>query len=109
MIKYLTQIAAAITDPCLEGYVGSGECPRASNTDILGLVNDVVGWFSIAIGILAVIFIIISGIQLTTSRGNSDKVKRAQRTLLYSVIGLAVAILANVIISIVVNTAGSLF
>ncbi|MDL2328069.1 pilin [Ruminococcaceae bacterium OttesenSCG-928-A11] len=103
MNKFLSSLAAIeITNPCEQGYVGVDECP-GSNTqafDVFSLLNDIITWLTIAIGIAAILFIIISGIQLSTSSGDSDKVKRAKRTLLYSVIGLIVAILANVIVNL---------
>lgn len=90
-----------IADPCSEyGAVG---CVESESSDLLGLAESVVTWLTIAIGVLSVVFIIISAIQIITSGGDAEKVKRARRTLLYSIIGLIVAILAGVITSLVFN------
>lgn len=54
-----------------------------------------------AAGVLAFIFIIISGIKIVTSSGDSKKLASASATLLYAIIGLAVAILALIILRVV--------
>jgi len=103
----LKLFAADITNPCDE-FPNLDGCPKGGNeSNLIDLVSNIVTWLTIAIGILSVVFIIISAIQIMTSSGDADKVKRGQRTLLYSVIGLVVAIMADVIISIVFNVAGS--
>lgn len=107
-MNYLTTFAATITDPCKEGYVGEDKCPTGgSESNIFSLVENLVTWLTIAIGILSVVFIIVSAIQITTSGGDAEKVKKARRTLLYAVIGLVVAILAGVIVSIIFNVSDS--
>lgn len=112
MKRFLNLLAATITDPCdyNDGALDLDGCPDGGNeANLIALINNITNWLTIAIGIAAVVFIIISGLQMTSSSGDPDKVKRARRTLLYSVIGLAVAILANVIINIVFSVPGSLF
>lgn len=111
-MNYLTIFAATsiLNDPCEKGYVGPDKCiSGGGESDILNLVANVVTWLTIAIGILSVVFIIISAVQIITSGGDTEKVKKARRTLLYSIIGLVVAILANVIISLVFNVADSFY
>ncbi|MCL2371265.1 pilin [Candidatus Saccharibacteria bacterium] len=76
--------------------------------DVAGLIMNVLVWLVAA---LAVAFIVIGGIKYVTSGGDEKKVASAKNTILYAVIGLVVALLANVIIRIVlgaigVNTAG---
>ena len=47
--------------------------------------------------------IVISGYKFITANGEAAKVTSARNTLLYSVIGLAVALLAWAIVSFIVN------
>ena len=104
-------LAAAITDPCRyeDGTLNLEGCPDGGDVnDIRSLINQIVTWLTIGIGVASVVFIIISGLQMASSSGDPDKVKRARRTLLYSVIGLAVAILAGIIVNIVFNVSDSL-
>lgn len=98
-------LAATINDPC-KAY-GLPGCPDPYVSDPLALASSIVSWMSIAIGILCVVFIIVAAIQIMTSGGDAEKVKRGRRTLLYSIIGLAVAILAGVIVGLVFDIAGS--
>jgi len=53
------------------------------------------------IAAVAVVMIILSGIYYTISGGNSGTVTKAKDTLLYSVVGLVVAILAYAIVNFV--------
>lgn len=55
------------------------------------------------IGGLAIIGILVGGIQFITSSGNADQAAKAKKTIVYSVIGIIVAILAVVITNVVVN------
>lgn len=70
-------------------------------------VYRIINWVLIAVGIIAVVFIIIGGIRYATSSGDSDKVKSAKNTILYALIGLVIAILANVIVQIVFQVTGT--
>lgn len=53
---------------------------------------------SYLVGALAVIMIIVGGIQYITSGGSSDKVSGAKKTILYAVVGIILALSINVII-----------
>ena len=68
-----------------------------------GLVKSVVNILLWVIGILSIIMIIFSGIRYVTSAGDASKTKAAQNTLIYSVVGLIVAIMAWAIVNLVVN------
>lgn len=59
------------------------------------------------IGAISVIMIIIGGIRYTTSNGDPGAVKSAKDTILYSVIGIVVAILGFAIVSFVVGAFAS--
>lgn len=58
--------------------------------------------FSI-ITLLSVIFIIIGGFKYVASVGSPEGVQKAKNTILYALVGLAVGLLANVIVSIVIG------
>ena len=68
-----------------------------------GLIKTVVNVLLWAVGILSVIMIIFSGFRYITSAGDSSKTKSAQSTLIYSVVGLIVAIMAYAIVNMVTN------
>ena len=56
------------------------------------------------IGVMAVIMIIWGGIRYVLSAGNSAALTSAKNTIIYSIIGLIIAILAYAIVSFVINT-----
>ena len=68
-----------------------------------GLIKTVVNVLLWAVGILSVIMIIFSGFRYITSAGDASKTKSAQNTLIYSVVGLIVAIMAYAIVNMVTN------
>lgn len=55
-------------------------------------------------GMVAVGFVIYGGFQLMTGQGEPEKVKGARETILNSVIGLVIAILAATVVSFIGNT-----
>ncbi|MDL2328070.1 pilin [Ruminococcaceae bacterium OttesenSCG-928-A11] len=87
------------------------KCMSASGytvNNIWSWVYTIINWVLIAVGIIAVVFIIIGGVRYATSSGDSDKVKNAKNTILYAVIGLVVAILARVIVEVVFQVTGTI-
>lgn len=56
------------------------------------------------IGAVSVIMLIIGGIRYTISQGDSAAVTSAKNTILYSIIGLIVAILAYAAVSFVIGS-----
>lgn len=60
---------------------------------------------SIAIPIAGVM-LIVSGFQYLTSAGSEDKANKAKKTMLYTVIGLAIIILAKLIVDVVKDILG---
>ena len=56
------------------------------------------------IGAVSVIMLIIGGIRYTISQGDSTAVTSAKNTILYSIIGLVVAIIAYAAVDFVVNS-----
>jgi hypothetical protein len=64
--------------------------------DIIHVTTDII---AIITGAAAVVMIIISGIQMITSAGNSETVGNARRRLINALIGLAVVTLAWTIVT----------
>ena len=80
------------------GCEGEGSSEQLPNT-IVGILNGIVS----AIAIVAVIFIVIGGINYITSQGDPGKTKKAKDTILYAVIGLVIAALAFAIVNFVIT------
>ncbi|MBI1857055.1 hypothetical protein HY003_01405 [Candidatus Saccharibacteria bacterium] len=65
------------------------------------IVKLVINLFSIIVGVISVIMIIIGGLKYITSGGDSANVTGAKNTILYAVIGLVVVALAQFIVRFV--------
>lgn len=61
---------------------------------------------TIAAGAIAVVMIIISGITMITSSGDSAKVKKSRDTILYSIVGIVVVLLSRSIVIFIVGEIG---
>lgn len=71
------------------------------------IIWNVVQFIFILLGGVAVIMIVVGGIQYATSQGDAGAVAKAKNTILYAVIGLVVALLATGIVSFVINNVPS--
>jgi len=85
---------------------GGNKAAGQSNKDPNSLdivIKRILNIFSTVVGLAAVIMIIYGGFRYITSGGDSTKVGSAKNTLIYAVIGLAIAALAQVIARFVLN------
>ena len=71
----------------------------STGDDLPGIASKVVNVMLFIVGILAVIMIIFSGIRYITAHGDKGQVESAKNTLIYSIVGLVVAIIAYAIVS----------
>ena len=78
------------------------------NTSVNTLIRNVINILLWAIGIVSVIMIIIGGFRYVTSNGDSSQVTAAKNTIMYSVIGLIIAIFAYGIVNFVVFRVGGI-
>ena len=91
------------TDMTLSGGVSSSQADDVPQ-DLAGDVfKNVVNILLFIIGAVSVIMLIYGGIRYTTSGGNANSVTAAKNTIMYSIIGLVVAILAFAVVQFVVN------
>ncbi|MBQ3430798.1 hypothetical protein IJG20_01680 [Candidatus Saccharibacteria bacterium] len=68
--------------------------------------NNAISWLFWAVGVAAVVVIIVSAIKMTTSAGDPGAVQKAKQTLIYAIVGLVVAVLAYVIVEFVLDSLG---
>lgn len=84
----------------------SGNCTDPSGVgqdSVAKIGHTVVNWFSLIIGIIAVIMLIYGGFRYITSGGSSERVGSAKNTLIYAIIGLVIVALAQIIVHFVLN------
>jgi hypothetical protein len=77
------------------------------NTDPLagenGAINQIANIIAIFAGVVAVIIIIIAGITMILSGGDSTKVQNSRNAIIYAAVGLVVIVLARGIVALVIN------
>ena len=97
-------VSANVLDEACTSNPDSALCTEGQTTSVDTVIDTIVNVLFLLVGLLAVIMIIVSGIRFVTSSGNSGAVESAKKTLLYSVIGLIVALLAYAIVNFVLDT-----
>lgn len=97
--------ASAAIDPKTEIQEGINKAGGGSSTtaDLPTLIQNIINVLLFIAGAVAVIMIILGAIRYITSNGDQADVKAAKDTILYSVIGLVVAMLAFAIVNFVVS------
>jgi len=109
---------AAVGYKCYKGakreyYVNtSSECSvekdevaaDGSKKSVMWYLNKVINVVLGVIGVVAVAMIIIGGIQYATSSGDAAKAQKAQKTIIFSVVGLIIALLAFAIVNFVLTS-----
>ena len=93
------------TDQVINGANPNGtDC---SGSGITKIVRAAVTVLSIIIGAAAVLMIVVSGLRYITSSGDSAKVSAAKTTLIYALIGVAIAALAQLLVHFALNQSRS--
>jgi hypothetical protein len=86
--------------------IGSGaSCSSTINgTDRINqIIQTIINLFSVVVGVVAVIMIIIGGFRYITSGGDSSNISGAKNTIIYAIIGLVIVALAQFIVQFVLN------
>ena len=74
-----------------------------ANTDLLSMIQTILNVVFGVIGIVAVIMIVIGGVNYTISQGDSAKIQKAKNTIMYGIIGLVIVLLSFAIVNFVLN------
>ncbi len=86
------------------GGSGSTEVCKAANTDeASSMTKVIINTMLFILGILSVIMIIVSGLRYVASAGDASRVKSAKDTLVYSIVGLVIALLSFAIVNYVLD------
>jgi hypothetical protein len=80
-------------------------CGTNSSTSVRSLIGTIITILSIIIGIVSVVMIMVSGFRFITSGGDANKVAAAKSALIYALIGLAIAAMAQALVHFALNTA----
>lgn len=78
-------------------------CASSKGANLDYYVKNIINTALYVLGALAVIMIIYGGITYVISAGDAKKVEQAKNIIIYSVIGLVIALAAGAIVNFVLN------
>ncbi len=93
----------ANTGACLNTTTSTCDENGDAKTQVNKIIATTINIFSLVVGVVSVIMIIIGGLKYITSSGDSANVTGAKNTILYAIIGLVVVVLAQVIVRFVLD------
>ena len=86
---------------------GSGttadDCTEEGDQTFASLAKKIINVFSIVVGAVSVIMIIIGGFRYIISGGDSNAVTGGKNTILYAIVGLVIVLFAQVIVRFVIT------
>lgn len=94
-----TSVLAAPKDEITKGL---NSAKTGGSADVPTIIQTIVNVLLFITGAVAVIMIVIGGLKYVTSNGDSSQLTSAKNTIMYSVIGLIVAIMAYAIVNFAV-------
>lgn len=107
-------LAVPLTASAAPIDVLKGSCDRSSNSDLCkargtklfgpgSIWTNVINTMIFVIGAISVVMIVIGGFRYTVSGGDSGQLNSAKNTILYSIVGLVVALAAYAIVNFVLT------
>jgi hypothetical protein len=107
-------VAVYAEDPNIDGNLACGSALKLQTdgceSEISGgtgkvqdIVTDVINFFSVIVGIVAVVMIIWGGFKYITSGGDSGNITSAKNTIIYAIIGLVIVAFAQFIVQFVLD------
>lgn len=98
--------AVDVFENCTGDAANTSIC-RATNDDKLfgpgSIWNNILSTLTFIIGAVAVLMLIIGGLRYVTSNGEAQQVTSAKNTILYAVVGIVLAVMANAIVNFVLT------
>jgi cytochrome bd-type quinol oxidase subunit 2 len=91
------------TGACLS--LSSSTClsDQSANDKINQVIKTIINTFSLIVGVVSVIMIIVGGFKYITSGGDSNNVSSAKNTIIFAIVGLVIVALAQVIVRFVLT------
>ena len=88
-----------VSDPNFVGVQSDKNAPISTDT-ITGVILNLVNWLSWLVGVASVVMGLYSGLLFITASDDANKIETAKKTVIYALIGVAVAILSFSIVKI---------
>jgi hypothetical protein len=111
VVPVFAVVGVASAQPSIEEGLDQGtclstnvtECGEDPDTKINTIIETIINIFSLVVGVVSVIMIIIGGFKYITSGGEPGSVGGAKNTILFAIVGLVIVALAQVIVRFVLN------
>jgi hypothetical protein len=82
----------------------AGQCGTAqADTQVSNVFANIINFFSLLVGIVCVIMIIIGGFQYVVSNGDTGKISTAKNTIIFALVGLVIVAMAQFIVHFVLG------
>lgn len=84
----------------------NGQSSTGCNADTTGLdslLKNIINIFSVVVGAIAVIMIIVGGFRYVISGGNDQAVSGAKNTIIFALVGLVIVALAQFVVHFVIG------
>jgi hypothetical protein len=78
-------------------------CAPEATGGLESIMRKIIQIFSIIVGFVAVVMIIVGGIKYITSGGDSGNISGAKNTIIYAIIGLIIVAVAQLVVHFVLN------
>jgi magnesium-transporting ATPase (P-type) len=108
-VSWLTTVSlAAVTSPIV--FAGSARddiLTSVNSTDpdgptVNNAISAAITIFTIIVGVVAVVMMIVGGYKYITSGGDANKVAQAKSTVMYALIGVALVVVSQVLVRFVI-------
>lgn len=76
-----------------------------ANEKLNQIISEVINLFSVIVGVVAVLMIIVGGFRYIISGGDTGNVTSAKNTILYAIIGLIIVVFAQFIVKFILGKA----
>ncbi len=96
-------LACGTSDLTLNGGTNCKSKLTGGTSRINTIITRAINIFSIVVGIIAVVMIIVGGFKYITSGGDSGNISSAKNTIIYAVIGLVIVALSQFLVQFVLD------
>jgi hypothetical protein len=96
-------ILSVMVVPFFADAVGFSASNPTGSQGFTAIIRNLLTYLLVFIGIAAVIGFVVAGIMYITAAGDEDRVKSAKNMMLYSIIGIVVALIGYAVVTLVFN------
>lgn len=87
----------------IDPNTNASSCAETGDKTLSGMARRIINIFSVVVGTVSVIMIIIGGFRYIISGGDSTGVTAAKNTILYAIVGLVIVLFSQVIVRFVIS------